>query len=74
MSRINLSTVSNIRAKISNNVNITDGATIQEVLDNITVSNGLKDTRSVNQLDISGEDLQTAPLSNFEIKEIIDLL
>lgn len=72
---IKLADVSNLKAKVSNNITTVNenGTTIQEVLDSITVSNGLIDTRSTNQLDISGEDLQTEALSNFDIKEILDL-
>ncbi len=70
---IKLSNTSNLEAKISNKTVNENGTTIQEVLDSITVSNGLIDTRSTNQLDISGENLQTEALSNFDIKEILDL-
>lgn len=64
-----LSSNSNIVGKVSGNSN--GGASIQTVLDSITVSNGIKDTRSTNKLDISGEELQTRALTNLEIEEIL---
>ena len=65
---LKLQTKTNIKAKVSNSTS--SGASIQTVLDAITVSNGLKDTRGVNKLDISGEELQTRALTNMEIEEI----
>lgn len=66
---LKLQTKTNIKAKVSNSTN--GGASIQTVLEAITVSNGLKDTRGVNKLDISGEELQTRALTNMEIEEIL---
>lgn len=63
------STKSSIIGKVSNSTS--GGASIQTVLEAITVSNGLKDTRGINKLDISGEELQTRALTNLEIEEIL---
>ena len=66
---LKLQTNTNIKAKVSGASN--GGASIQSVLDSITVSGGLRDTRGVNKLDISGEELQTRALTNMEIEEIL---
>ena len=66
---LKLQTNTNIKARVSNSTS--GGASIQTVLDAITVSEGLKDTRGVNKLDISGEELQTRALTNMEIEEIL---
>lgn len=47
------------------------GASIQSVLDSISVSGSLKDTRQINKLDISGKELETRALTNLEIEEIL---
>lgn len=67
---IKMQTKTNIKARVSNSTS--GGASIQTVLDAITVSNGLKDTRGVNKLDISGEELQTRALTNMEIEKILN--
>lgn len=64
-----MQTTSNITGKVSNSTS--GGASIQTVLDAITVSDGLKDTRNINKLNISGEELQTRALTNLEIEEIL---
>ena len=64
-----MSATSNIKGKVSSGTS--SGASIQTVLDAISVSNGLKDARSINKLDISGEELQTRALTNMEIEEIL---
>lgn len=64
-----MSATSNIKGKVSGSTS--GGASIQSVLDSITVSNGLKDKRGVSKLDISGEELQTRALTNMEIEEIL---
>lgn len=46
------------------------GTSIQSVLDSISVSGGLQDTRQTNKLDISGENLQTRRITNSELEEI----
>ena len=69
---IKLTTPQKLVAKLSSG-GAGSGISIQNVLDDITVSNGLIDTRQTNKLDISGEELQTEALSNFDIKEILDL-
>lgn len=66
---LKVDTKTNIVGKVSNSTS--GGASIQTVLDSITVSNGLKDTRGINKLDISGEELQTRALTNLEIEEIL---
>ena len=79
MIKLKLNEVSNLNAKMSTSSNIigkigsgsSGGASIQSVLDSITVSGGLKDTRGINKLDINGEELQTRALTNMEIEEIL---
>ena len=79
MIKLKLNQVNNLKAKMSTSSNIigkvsgstSGGASIQSVLASITVSNGLKDTRSINKLDISGKELQTRALTNLEIEEIL---
>lgn len=68
--KANIASPSNIIGKLSNSTS--GGASIQTVLDSITVSNGLKDTRGINKLDISGENLQTRALTNLEIEKILN--
>ena len=79
MIKLKLREVSNLKASMASASNITckvgsgenGGVSIQSVLDNITVSNGLKDTRGINKLDISGEELQTRALTNLEREKIL---
>lgn len=79
MIKLKLNEVSNLKASMTSDSNIvgkvsgstSGGASIQTILDAITVSNGLKDTRTTNKLDISGEELQTRALTNMEIEEIL---
>lgn len=67
--KASMASASNIACKVGSGAN--GGASIQSVLDSITVSNGLKDTRGINKLDISGEELQTRALTNLEIEKIL---
>lgn len=80
MIKLKLNQVSNLKASMTSTSNIkgkvsgstSGGASIQSVLDSITVSNGLKDKRDINKLDISGEELQTRALTNMEIEKILN--
>lgn len=65
----NVSSKTNIAGKIGGA--ISGGASIQSVLDSISVSGSLKDTRQINKLDISGKELETRALTNLEIEEIL---
>lgn len=65
----NMSSKTNIVGKVGTGTS--SGASIQSVLDSISVSGGLRDTRKTNKLDISGEELETRALTNLEIEEIL---
>ena len=79
MIKLKLNQADNLKARMASNSNIigkvssgtSGGANIQTVLNSITVSGGLKDTRGTNKLDISAEELQTRALTNLEIEEIL---
>ena len=79
MIKLKLNQINKITGNVSSKTNLvgkvgtgtSSGASIQTVLDAITVSNGLKDTRQTNKLDISGEELETRALTNLEIEEIL---
>lgn len=80
MIKIKLNEISKINGKLNEKLKLLgkvgsngSGVNIQDVLDSITVSNGIKDTREINKLDISGEDLQTASITNLEIENILKL-
>lgn len=78
MIKLKLNQIDKLKGNVSSKTNIvgkvgtgtSSGASIQSVLDSISVSGGLQDTRQTNKLDISGENLQTRRITNSELEEI----
>lgn len=79
MIKLKLNQINKITGNVSSKTNLvgkvggatSGGASIQSVLDSISVSGSLKDTRQINKLDISGKELETRALTNLEIEEIL---